>query len=530
MRRKQRMWSLIILIAGSAPISAGSSAVAQNAASPSVTAAVQVTNNPDAVRAHSSPQIARNPTNGELVVVESDVRGSRSCDVHISADQGRSWFPGGGMMKDPYLDCSFYAEYGPYATTAFGVDGTLYVAFVASEFLNRARDDTPRHVFLARSNDGARTFQTSMVFEAPDGKPDRGLNKGPTLAVDPSDPQRVYVGWRQGVFNPQAKEKLKSNIAASADGGRTFGPPVDLTDERGGDYPQIAVDSEGTVHAVYWTRVWPRTPPGEPGPVRPIMHTRSTDHGATFSQPQEADPGNRSASRPAALAADPDSGNLYLVWHGNAEIDNDGEDFAGDLDIFLRSSADGGESWTDRLVVNDDESDVNQYEPGIAIAPNGRVDIAWYDFRHTPSEPITSSGHSGDAGLSDVYYASSTDGGRSFGASARITDRSIDRSLGVWSNNIDSKFNVGVASTDETVFVAWQDTRNAIGSTDAEDVYTATVQLNGVPAAAALTTRANLWWAPVGAAFVLGMGVSMLLAWLVTRRSPRPSGVAAEGT
>ena len=29
------------------------------------------------------------------------------------------------------------------------------------------------------------------------------------------------------------------------------GSPVELTDERGGDYPGLAVDGEGTVHAVY---------------------------------------------------------------------------------------------------------------------------------------------------------------------------------------------------------------------------------------------------------------------------------------
>jgi len=79
---------------------------------PVLSGAVQVTANPTPVRAHSSPQIARNPTNGELVLVESDVRGARTCAIHISTDEGRSWSPGGDPMLKPFNDCGFYGEYG----------------------------------------------------------------------------------------------------------------------------------------------------------------------------------------------------------------------------------------------------------------------------------------------------------------------------------------------------------------------------------------------------------------------------------
>jgi len=183
-------------------------------------------------------------------------------------------------MTKSFNDCGFYAEYGPLAHMAFASDGTLYMTFVASDFLNRNRNATPRHIFLARSTDSGRTFTTSRVFEAPDGNQDRGLNKGALVAVDPANPQRVYVGWRQGVFATDAKEKLKSNVAASADGGRTFGAPVDLTDDRGGDFPAIAVDKDGTVHAVYWVRT-PLGPAASPAPVRPTglsaFHRPGTD-------------------------------------------------------------------------------------------------------------------------------------------------------------------------------------------------------------------------------------------------------------
>jgi len=85
-----------------------------NPGDPVVTGAVQVTTNPMPVRSHTSPSIAVNPKNGRLALVESDVRGdSRACNVHVSADGGRSWARGGEIMTKPFTDCSFRGEYGP---------------------------------------------------------------------------------------------------------------------------------------------------------------------------------------------------------------------------------------------------------------------------------------------------------------------------------------------------------------------------------------------------------------------------------
>lgn len=479
--------------------------------------AVQVTDNPAPVRAHSSPQIARNPINGQLVVVESDVRGSRACTIHISTDDGRSWFAGGDPMVKPFTDCGFYAEYGAYATMAFAKNGDLYVAFVASEFLNRERNATPRHVFLARSSDGGRSFATTKVFDAPDGNIDRGLNKGPMIAVDPTHPERVYVGWRQGVFASNATEKLKANVAPSADGGRTFGAPVEITDERGGDYPALAVTGDGTVHAVYWTRTFPPGPSNTPGPPRPIQYSQSTDHGKTWSKPVPIDPGNQSTARPPVLAADPTSNVLYMAWYGNTEVNNQAPGYVGYNDIFLRSSVDGGKSWGERVTVNDDHTNANQFEPGISVAPNGRLDIAWYDFRNSLTPPVPTTGQGNETGLADVYYSSSSDQGRTLTPNVRITDRSIDRSVGVWP--MDSKFNVGISSTNAGVYFAWQDTRNAIRNTDAEDVYATTLVLKAQTKRSG--SRSVPAWLLVGAGLAVGMGITMLL---VSRFKPARPG------
>jgi hypothetical protein len=109
--------------------------------------------------------MARNPKNGELVVVEGDIRGSRKCTVHISADDGRSWFEGGNPLTPPDTDCSFHADWGPYATLVFDKDGVLDMAIEASDpaVFSNTRNDAPRDIYLARSTDSGRTFQALLT-------------------------------------------------------------------------------------------------------------------------------------------------------------------------------------------------------------------------------------------------------------------------------------------------------------------------------------------------------------------------------
>lgn len=228
------------------------SAGAKPVGAPVATGAVQVTGDPAVVRAHTSPQVARNPKTGELVVVEGDIRGSRRCTVHLSVDDGQSWADGGDPLLAPYSDCSFHADWGPYATLAFDNEGVLYMAIEASDpkLFDRVRNEAPRHIFLARSDDSGRTWTTTMAFQASETDPDKGVNKGATVAVDLKNPQHVYLGWRQGTFGaPTTKEKLKTQVAASADGGRTWAPPIEVSDERGGDFPWLTVTPDGVLQA-----------------------------------------------------------------------------------------------------------------------------------------------------------------------------------------------------------------------------------------------------------------------------------------
>src|SRR5262249_29619731 len=164
--------------------------------------------------------------------------------------------------------------------------------------------------------------------------------------------------------------------------------------------------------------------------VRAIYYVRSTDHGKNFTKQQMVDPGNQSTGdpRPPVLAVDPKLPIIYMVWYSDADPMNAAAGFQGNLDIFFRRSTDNGKTWSDRKTLNDDTNrnpKDNHFDPGISVAPNGRIDIAWLDGRLSSVPPATGTGTS-EKGFEDVFSTSSSDQGATWTANLRVTDRSID--------------------------------------------------------------------------------------------------------
>ncbi|MGH9279676.1 MAG: sialidase family protein, partial [Acidimicrobiales bacterium] len=473
--------ALVVLGALVASVTPGRAQDADGGAgAPSVTAAVQVTDNRDPNRAHTTPQIAVNPKTGEIVIGSAEVRTKRTCDIHISVDEGRTWFAGGDPMLAPYTDCSQQATNGPYITFQFTPDGTLWAAFMGNDpkytTLNN-RIDTPRHVFVARSTDSGRSWSTTIAVEGKEGDPGIGNSRRAQIAVDPTNTDNVYVGYQKGAAPGTARRGF---VAVSRDRGRTFGQPIELSDGRGGGQPRLVVDSNGVVHALFAADGFrPSTVTGDPD-IRPLIYRRSNDGGLTWSPNKEIDPGNAMFSfmRKQMLAVDLDSGALYATWYGNPNprarrppAGQPSTDAFDDRDVYIRVSTDGGDTWSEARTVNDDAAtrNVQHYDSGIAVAPNGRVDDAWYDFRNSPTPEGEESGGNG-GGMNDVYLSYSTDNGATWARNVRVNDRIIDRTIGLWSNNVHSHTNVAVASTDTASYIAWQDTRNGNKDLQAEDI------------------------------------------------------------
>ena len=75
------------------------------------------------------------------------------------------------------------------------------------------------------------------------------------------------------------------------------------------------------------------------------------------------------------------------------------------MDVRFARSTDGGQTWSTSVRVNDDPAGTNawQWFGTMSVAPDGRIDVVWNDTRA-----------SGQGQVSELYYASSTDGGQSW--------------------------------------------------------------------------------------------------------------------
>jgi hypothetical protein len=110
----------------------------------------------------------------------------------------------------------------------------------------------------------------------------------------------------------------------------------------------------------------------------------------------------------------PVNSNVYIVYPDNPA----GTDRA---DIFFRQSTDSGASWSAGVRVNDDATTRDQWQPSLAVTPDGsRVFVGWYDRRL-------------DAANIDNYGRIATVSGATvtFGADFRITDQSYPPVFGI---------------------------------------------------------------------------------------------------
>jgi hypothetical protein len=76
------------------------------------------------------------------------------------------------------------------------------------------------------------------------------------------------------------------------------------------------------------------------------------------------------------------SGDLYVVY----DDEGNGQDRA---DIYFAESTDGGAKWSNPIRVNDDTTTNDQWQPAIAVTPDGgHVGIFWYDRRLDPANNL----------------------------------------------------------------------------------------------------------------------------------------------
>lgn len=466
---------------GSAPVSGPLPPPAAAAASVAATARpANLLVSPSDPLPFGIPHLASNPSHpGQLAIAYTPPIGN-PCSLATSTDDGATWASEAvvpGLLAFPASsDSSISFDTCQTPSVAYGPDGTMYYAFVANQSFSSGE------VFLTASVDGGRTFlppQQVDVGARPPTDPSGGDNAfEPLVATDQTQGGgrgNVYVAY--GEFQPannftfgqeRAVACSAAELSAYVGGaGLRCHDPVQLSASRTRhiltDNPVVAPD--GRVY-IAWTDDDETGPSGDFGGPVNFNVASSSDAGLTFTPPVTADrlasicpgftcpgPAGGAASSIfdfATLAAGSSAGELYLAVSGPR-----GEHSR----VTFSVSHDGGQTWTSRQevgVISGHETD-EQHSPGLAVAPGGRVDLAYYDTN--------------PAGVQNVFLTSSTDGGESFGAPRQISDASSDENV-LGPNTAD--ISVGLLATDSGFAIAWADSRRGSLDTGKSDIAFAT--------------------------------------------------------
>jgi photosystem II stability/assembly factor-like uncharacterized protein len=486
-----------------------------------ITSAVQVTKaDVDPTRTYSSPSIAIDPENKMNVVAAYVEMRSRHCGLLRSTDGGRTWKALDASPSPAGYPFCFETSGGVTETPiAFGRNHTLYYGLVGWDTSDGGASGN-MSVIVARSTNLGDSWSTTIVANARGKQPTEGNRPVSSIAVDTKHGSQdiVYVAWRRnsGSFGTPTQ----ALVAASTDGGRTFGAPASIIgnflddpnnwptnvapeDRKAGSFgagftdPSIAIGGDGSINVLWQV--------GEPNfGTGPMYLSTSTDRGKSFHV--------------VSKLADSDeyAGSMILKWspeggsHGSLHTvyeDKLGQT-QGDRDVIYQRSTDGGKTWTPRRVINDDDPTrlAGQFLPNLAVAPNGRLDAVWWDFRDDPGTYSN-----------DVYYSSSTDNGTTWSKNVKVNDRQINRKIGPWSNGFDERQPPGIAATNDYTVVAWDDTRNGDTVSQTQDIYSDAVQYKAIGSGTSKTAKLVL----AGAAGLLVVGLILAGIALFTGRFAR---------
>jgi hypothetical protein len=305
-----------------------------------------------------------------------------------------------------------FTDEGVLPTNAFGDVGDPVLARSGStgKIFFSTLQFTGAGVRVFPSADGCSTFG-APVQGAP-GK--SGFQDKEWIAVDnfPGSGQgNVYLverdfGAGNGIF-----------FYRSTNDGVTFGPSGGTLIASGAannvQGAFVAVGPDHTVFVFYFDQSSPQA----------IRMLKSTDQGLTFGAKvtvatlaTTATNGNlvlgggfRTNAFPQA-AVNPVNGNIYVVFNNRGA----GADKA---DIFLTQSTNSGATWSAPVRVNDDSGTNDQWQPTLAVSPDGtKLFSSWYDRRLDPANSLI-----------DVFgvIADISDGTITFEPNFRITDTSF---------------------------------------------------------------------------------------------------------
>ena len=407
------------------------------------------------INSNTSPVVAVDPRRPEVLVVAGRVDAPRlSCKVAVSTSAGEAWRPLDLPLAPGAENCFWPA-------VAFDGDGNLLVVYTPTG----GPFNLPTGLWLQR-------FTPDLTVDGPATQVSGPLTFQPRLVVDG---RRIFVSWIQARDDRPTKflgftaPPNPIVVVRSLDGGRTFSSPVTVSEpDRLAVQPTLRVWPGGEVVVGALDLNDDRTTYesahlGQPGPPPTerwrLVTWTSSDGGARFGPARTVADGVVPSQRvlvdlaPApAFALDPARRRIYAAWETG-------------LDVVLSRSDDGGATWSPPRRIGPAKG--GQFLPGIGVAPDGRVDVAFYDRSGDPNDV-----------LAEVVLASSTDGGRSF-ATGTISDQPFDSMVGSFNGDIVMLgSHLAVLSQAGRATVVWPDTTRGNKVNNIVDLVSGTVEIS----------------------------------------------------
>lgn len=263
--------------------------------------------------------------------------------------------------------------------------------------------NTPTGMSVSRSTTGGAIWG-APTFIAFDNDPTLFNDKN-TITADPYDSNYVYAIWDR-LDSPPGKGSLKSSentsgfrgptlLSRTTNGGLTWETPrviYNLGTHNQTIGNQIVVLPNGTL-----VDLFDLIRNDNKGKIRGynVAVIRSSDKGLTwdteatmvsdlqFVQVRDPDTGAlvRTGDIIPEVAVDARNGNLYAVWQ-------DGRWNGGThSSIAFSQSTDGGLTWSAPVKIDGAPNGVDAFTPSIAVASDGTVGVAYYDFRNNTADP-----------------------------------------------------------------------------------------------------------------------------------------------
>ncbi len=502
-------------------------------------------------RSYGSPYLAIDPDNElHVYAAVAELRRKR-CELLRSTDGGETWARLEASPAPPsYPYCLMGNSHTFQGKVLFGRGGTMYYPLAGWDDQDGGERSGNVSLFVGRSDDKGDSWTTTAVANAR-GRQGQTVQLNRPLsgfAVDgrTGADDTVVVAWRRifpGESAPNARA-VQPTVSVSTDGARTFSEPVELAvahwaneanrrqalDARGqvpeptsppaqgsraanpldpanfgGGNPSVTIGGDGAIYVAWVTTYSNLSLAPRPNPPAAHFLSKSTDKGRTWTTtqltPYTREHVNTFGSQIIQWSPE-GGGSLHFVYEGSKRPDIQNE-----YDIFYRRSTDGGQTWTEPRVLNDDDPSLIYFSgmPNMKVAPNGRIDVAWFDTR---DEVGTST--------NDVYYTSSSDNGETWAANIRVTDKGINRLIGPFAGNFDLNAPPGLASRDSYVAFGWDDTRFGDSLVETQDVFTATAQYSQVGGGS--TTPTLVLFGMLG--LVLAGVIMIAFSRLAARSSP----------